>query len=147
MTDIASPTTLHSDWIVIDQPMIDGFAEFTLDRQFIHVDPSRAAKTPFGGTVAHGFLTLALLSHAYEAVAGAFAPPADMSVNYGFDRIRFISPVRSGSRVRAAFSLLEETHIQPGQVLHRYDVIMEIDGHAKPALAATWLVQFFREET
>lgn len=133
-----------SGWIVIDQAMIDRFADATLDRQFIHVDPERAAATPFGGTVAHGFLTLALLSHAYEEVAAEFAPPADISINCGFDRVRFITPVPSSSRVRAVFTLLEEEIIAPGCLQHRYDVIVEIDGGAKPALAAIWLVRFIK---
>jgi acyl dehydratase len=128
-----------SSWVAVTQPMIDAFAELTGDRQFIHVDPVRAmAETPFGGTIAHGFLTLSLLSQmAYEVLPA----PAEavISINYGFDKLRFLSPVRSGSRIRARFKLLEFAERRPGEMLSRYDVTIEIEGHDKPALAAQWL--------
>jgi acyl dehydratase len=128
-----------SSWVEISQSMIDAFADLTHDRQFIHVDPVRAAaETPFGGAIAHGFLTLSLLSQmAYEVLP---APSeAVMSINYGFDKLRFLSPVRSGSRVRARFKLLEFTERRPAEWLSRYSVTVEIDGMEKPALAAEWL--------
>ena len=128
-----------SDWRVVSQAMIDQFAEATDDRQFIHVDPVRAAKeTPFGGTIAHGFLTLSLLSTlAYEALHPL--ENAELSVNQGFDRIRFVAPVRSGARVRARF-MLTKGHPRPsGWVEFVYDVTMELENSAKPALTVTWL--------
>jgi acyl dehydratase len=128
-----------SSWVEVTQPMIDAFAELTNDRQFIHVDADRAkAKTPFGGTIAHGFLTLSLISQmAYEVLPA----PAEavMSINYGFDKLRFLSPVRGGSRIRARFKLLEFTERRPGEMLSRHSVTVEIEGMDKPALAAEWL--------
>src|SRR5215213_4338650 len=103
-----------SDWILVDQPRIDAFAEITEDRQFIHIDPDAAAKTPFGGTIAHGFLTLSLLS---RMAAEAMLRPENvkMGVNYGFERVRFMAPVRSGKRVRGRFRLARLDEKRPGQ--------------------------------
>ncbi len=134
---------VHSDWLLIDQTMIDRFAEATLDRQFIHVDPARAAGTPFGGTVAHGFLTLSLLSHLAATLPRPPVPGVKMGVNYGLDRVRFVTPVRSGSRVRGAFTLTGVEEKRPGQFQQVMDVMVEIEGVDKPALTATWLSQFF----
>ncbi len=135
--------TWHSEWLVVDQPMIDAFADATDDHQFIHVDPVRAAETPFGGTVAHGFLTLSLMPRLYaetqrEAIAGI-----RMSVNYGFDQIRFVAPVRSGSRVRGVFTLASIEEKRRGQFQQTLACTIEIEGGDKPALVATWLSQFF----
>jgi acyl dehydratase len=128
-----------SSWVEVTQPMIDAFAELTNDRQFIHVDPERAkAETPFGGTIAHGFLTLSLLSQMGYEVLPAPAE-AVMSINYGFEKLRFLSPVRSGSRIRARFKLLEFGERRPGEMLSRHGVTIEIEGQDKPALAAEWL--------
>ena len=103
-----------SDWILIDQAAIDAFADVTQDHQFIHVDPEAAAKTPFGGTVAHGFLTLSLLSR--MAADAMLRPEAvKMGVNYGFERVRFMAPVRSGKRVRGRFRLDRLVEKRPGQ--------------------------------
>ena len=128
-----------SRWIEVTQAVIDGFAEVTQDRQFIHVDPKRAAaETPFGGTIAHGFLTLSLLSaFAYDALPQIEGRA--MGINYGFDKIRFLSPVRSGSRVRARFRLAEVLMRSPTEALVRYGVMVEIEGAQRPALAADWL--------
>ena len=131
-----------SKWIEIDQKRIDAFADATEDWQFIHVNPEAAAQTPFGGTIAHGFLTLSLMSAmTYDAV-----PPLDgvvMGVNYGFDKLRFLSPVRSGSRVRGRFKLLsaEDKGAADGVTrwLIKHEVTVEIEGVAKPALIAEWL--------
>lgn len=127
-----------SRWLEVDQARIDAFARVTEDEQFIHVDPKRAAATPFGGTVAHGFLTLSLLSPmAYSAlprIAGSV-----MTVNYGFDKLRFLNPVRSGSRLRGRFTLKEASARSPREWRLVYDVSVEIDGERKPALAARWL--------
>jgi acyl dehydratase len=128
-----------SRWIEVTQGVIDGFAEVTQDRQFIHVDPKRAAaETPFGGTIAHGFLTLSLLSaFAYDALPQIEGRA--MGINYGLDKIRFLSPVRSGSRVRARFRLAEVQMRSPTEALIRYGVMVEIEGAQRPALAADWL--------
>lgn len=127
-----------SGWSLIDQARIDAFAEVTEDRQFIHVDPAAAARTPFGGTIAHGFLTLSMLSKmAYEA-----APVLEgvvMGVNYGFDKIRFLQPVKSGQRIRGRFRLKDAVERQPRQWMITYEVSVEIEGETKPALAAEWI--------
>jgi acyl dehydratase len=127
-----------SDWIKIDQARIDQFAEATEDRQFIHVDAEAAAITPFAGTIAHGFLTLSLLS---RMAADAMLVPEGlkMAVNYGLDRVRFLAPVRSGKRVRGRFVLDSVEEKAPGQVLLRHTITVEIEGEEKPALTAVWL--------
>ena len=127
-----------SRWFVMDQARIDEFARTTEDSQYIHVDPVRAAQTPFGGTVAHGFLTLSML-----AAMGFDAQPdiegRVMAVNYGFDRVRMMSPVKSGSRIRARFVLKEIIDRSPNEFMTRSEATVEIDGVAKPALIADWL--------
>lgn len=132
-----------SDWLTIDQAMIDRFADATLDHQFIHVDAERAAQTPFGGTIAHGFLTLSLLSY-FSAHADLPRPAGiRMGVNYGLNKVRFVAPVHSGKRVRARFKLLELAEKRPGQFQQTNEVTVEIDGEDKPALIAEWIGQFF----
>ena len=127
-----------STWLTVGQARIDEFAEATEDRQFIHVDPEAAAKTSFGGTIAHGFLTLSLLSR--MAAETIFVPEGvKMAVNYGFERVRFLAPVRSGKRVRGRFTLDSVEEKAPGQLLMRHQVTVEIDGEDKPALTAMWL--------
>jgi acyl dehydratase len=131
-----------SGWIAIDQPRIDAFAEVTEDHQFIHVDPAAAAATPFGGTIAHGFLTLSLLS---RMAADAMLRPDNikMGVNYGFEKIRFLAPVRSGSRVRGRFRLQRFEEKRPGQYQFVHEVTVEIEGEDKPALIAEWIGMIF----
>ena len=131
-----------SDWIMIDQARIDAFAAATEDRQFIHIDAEAAKQTPFGGTVAHGFLTLSLLS---RMAADAMLVPdsVKMMVNYGLDRVRFLAPVRSGSRVRGRFHLDSVEDKAPGQLLLRHTVVVEIERQERPALSAEWLTLFF----
>ena len=131
-----------SDWITIDQARIDAFAEATEDRQFIHLDAGAAARTPFGGTIAHGFLTLSLLSR-MGAEAMLIPEGMKMAVNYGLDRVRFIAPVRSGKRVRGRFTLDSVEEKAPGQLLLRHIVAVEIEGEEKPALTAVWLGLMF----
>lgn len=131
-----------SGWIEVDQARIDGFAETTEDRQFIHVDPAAAAQTPFGGTVAHGFLSLSLLSR-MGAEAMLLPEGMTMAVNYGLDRVRFLAPVRSGSRVRGRFVLDSVEEKAPGQMLMRHEVTVEIEDVEKPALTALWLALIF----
>ena len=130
--------TFVSHWFVVDQDRIDAFAKVTEDEQFIHVDPVEAAATPFGGTVAHGFLTLSLLSPmAYSALPRVKG--AAMGINYGFDRVRFLHPVRSGSRVRAHFLLASVVKRSERELQLTYELTVEIEGAHKPALAANWL--------
>src|SRR5687768_8040073 len=127
-----------SPWILVSQSDIDTFADVTGDHQFIHVDPEAAKATPFGGTIAHGFLTLSLLSAmTYDAV-----PPLEgvvMGVNYGFDKLRFLAPVLAGSQVRGRFRLLSAEDKGGGRWLLKHEVTVEIDGAEKPALIAEWL--------
>ena len=131
-----------SPWIAIDQAAIDRFAEVTGDPQFIHVDPVAAAQTPFGGTIAHGFLTLSLLSQMAGHVI--LTPPGlKMAVNYGFEKIRFITPVRSGRSVRGRFTLLDMAEKRGGQWQSVHRVTVEIEGEDKPALVADWIGQIF----
>ncbi len=128
-----------SPWRVVSQTMIDKFADATDDHQFIHVDPERAAReTPFGGTIAHGFLTLSLLSLLAREAVPKLKNRA-MGINYGFDRIRFMAPVKSGVRVRGRFTLTEVVDRAEKLVMFRYAVSIEIEGAAKPALTADWL--------
>jgi acyl dehydratase len=131
-----------SSWLTIDQPRIEAFADATEDRQFIHVDPDGAAQTPFGGTVAHGFLSLSLLSR-MGAEAMLLPDTMSMAVNYGLDRVRFIAPVPSGKRIRGRFVLDSVQEKAPGQLLVRHTVTVEIEGVDKPALTAQWLALLF----
>ena len=131
-----------SDWLTIGQDRIDAFADATEDRQFIHVDAAAAAQTPFGGTVAHGFLSLSMLSR-MGAEAMLIPEGIKMAVNYGLDRVRFIAPVRSGQRIRGRFVLDSIEERAPGQLLVRHSVTVEIEGVDKPALTAQWLGLLF----
>jgi acyl dehydratase len=127
-----------SRWLNVDQTRIDAFAKVTKDEQFIHVEPGKAAATAFGGTVAHGFLTLSLLS----AMAYSALPKLEgvaHGVNYGFERVRFLHPVRAGKRVRGHFTLQTATARSAREWLMTYEVSVEIEDAEKPALAATWL--------
>ncbi len=135
--------TVTSDWVEVTQDMIDRFADATGDHQFIHVDPERAAATPFGGTIAHGFLTLSLMPLLMKQ---APLPPIEgvrMGVNYGGNKVRFITPVRSGKRVRGHLKLLELAEKRPGQWQQTNEVTVEIEGEDKPAMIAEWITQIF----
>lgn len=127
-----------SSWHLIDQPRIDAYADVTEDHQFIHVDPDRAKETAFGTTIAHGFLTMSMMSVMSYEVMPAIAGTT-MGVNYGFDKLRFISPVRSGKRVRGRFVLAEARLRKPNELQSRTSVTVEIEGEDKPALVAEWL--------
>ena len=131
-----------SDWLSVGQERIEQFADATDDHQFIHVDAEAAARTPFGGTIAHGFLSLSLLSR-MAADAMLIPDTTKMAVNYGLDRVRFLAPVRSGKRVRGRFVLDSVEEKAPGQVLMRHTVTVEIEGEDKPALTAQWLGLLF----
>ena len=127
-----------SDWATLDQAKIDAFAEVTGDRQFIHTDPVRAAQTPFGGTIAHGMLTLSMI--------GGLLPEGllvldglKMGINYGFERVRFLAPVKTGKRVRARHKFLGVEDKGNGRFLTRTEVTIEIEGEEKPAVTAEWL--------
>jgi acyl dehydratase len=135
----AAATERVSRWFSIDQDRIDAFAAVCEDEQFIHVDPERAAGTRFGGTIAHGFLTLSMLSAmAYDAMPLR----GQLSVNYGFDRIRFLAPVPAGSRVRARFALAGSEERRPGETTCQWDVTVEIEGGGdRPALMARWITR------
>lgn len=133
-----------SKWFTIDQALISAFGKLTQDEYFIHMDPERAKKeTPFGGSIAHGFLTLSMLSAmAYDALPDLEG--RTMGMNYGFDKIRFLSPVPAGARVRAHFVVAEATAKSDREMVVRYAVSVEIEGKGKPALAAEWLtIAFF----
>ena len=128
-----------SSWHLVDQKRIDVYADVLEDHQFIHVDPARAkAETAFGTTIAHGFLTMSLMSiMSYEVMP--VISGTTMGVNYGFDKLRFISPVRSGSRVRGRFTLAEAKLRKPKELQSRTNVTVEIEGEEKPALVAEWI--------
>lgn len=127
-----------SDWILVDQDRIDRFADVTGDHQFIHVDPELAAQTPFGTTIAHGYLTLSLLSRmAYDVLPGIEG--TRMGVNYGLNSVRFLAPVKSGRRVRGHFTMADVVERAPGVIQTTTSVSVEIEGEDKPALAAEWV--------
>lgn len=127
-----------SDWFLIDQVRVDRFADVTLDHQFVHVDPARASATPFGGTIAHGLLTLSMIVHLTESLVPRLEGTT-LLVNYGFDRVRFSAPVRVGKRIRAVTGLAGVEERKPGQLIVKLDVTIEIEGEKKPALVAEWL--------
>ncbi|WP_404334220.1 MaoC family dehydratase [Sphingomonas sp. MMS12-HWE2-04] len=132
-----------SDWVEVSQAMIDQFADATGDHQFIHVDPVRAAETPFGGTIAHGFLSLSLMP---MLAARTGAPPIEgvrMGVNYGGNKVRFLTPVRSGSRVRGRFKLRKLVERKPGVWEQVQEYTLEIEGEEKPALIAEWIALIY----
>jgi acyl dehydratase len=131
-----------SDWIEVGQERIDQFADATDDHQFIHIDQALAARTPFGGTIAHGFLSLSLLSRMAADVM-LIPDTTKMAVNYGLDRVRFLAPVKSGKRVRGHFTLEGAEEKAPGQLLVKHQVTVEIEGEEKPALTAQWLGLIF----
>lgn len=139
-----------SPWRVVTQTMIDQFADATDDHQWIHVDPERAAaETPFGGSIAHGFLTLSLLSAmTYETLPTIEG--SGMGINYGFDKLRFIAPVKTGARIRARFFLAEVNARPSGWVQITHNVTIDIENSPKPAITAKWLtiaVMERKEET
>jgi acyl dehydratase len=131
-----------SDWVRIDQARINQFADVTEDHQFIHVDPEAAKATPFGGTVAHGFLTLSMLSRMARGTL-LVLEGVKMGVNYGFEKVRFMAPVKSGKRIRARFTLMSAEERSPGQWQFKYAVKVEIEDESKPALVAEWLSMQF----
>jgi acyl dehydratase len=141
MASLAGQETEPSSWLEISQERVDRFADATNDHQFIHVDAEKAARTPFGGTIAHGFLTLSLIPFLTSETAPEFEGLV-MGINYGSDKVRFLQPVRVGSRVRARQKYLEVTEKHPGQWLVRTLVTVAIENETKPALIAETLAIF-----
>ncbi len=131
-----------SPWVSIDQGRINDFADATLDHQFIHVDEKKAAKTPFGGTIAHGYLTMSLISH-FLPECSVLPEGAVMGINYGSNRMRFLQPVPVNSEVRGKATLKDVTEKAPGQLLLKNEIEIQIKGEDKPALVAEILSLFF----
>ena len=132
-----------SEWVLVDQEMINKFADATGDHQFIHIDEEKAKLTPFGGTIAHGFLTLSLIPMLGAKTDSPKIDGIKMGVNYGGNKVRFLAPVRSGKRVRSHIKLLELDEKRPGQWQQTNEITVEIEGEEKPALIAEWITQFF----
>lgn len=132
-----------SEWILVDQEMINKFADATGDHQFIHVDEEKAKMTPFGGTIAHGFLTLSLFPVMTAKSDMPRVEGVKMGVNYGGNKTRFLAPVRAGKKVRGHFKLLDLEEKRPGQWQQTLEFTVEIEGEDKPALMAEWVSQFF----
>jgi len=139
----AGETIGSSEWFEVSQERINQFAEATGDHQFIHVNPEMAKMTPFGTTIAHGFLTLSLIPVLRQKSDCPRPDGVKMGVNYGGNKVRFLAPVKSGKRVRAHFKLLELVEKRPGQWQETMETTIEIEGEDKPALIAEWLSQFF----
>lgn len=138
MADRVGKVIGTSKWFTLDQSRIDAFADITDDHQFIHVDPVAAKSTPIGGTIAHGFLSLSMLSTmSYDAVP--HIEGVTFGLNYGFNRLRFLSPVRAGSQVRGVFTLNTFDQTKPGEITVIFDVTIEIENQSKPALVAEWI--------
>ncbi len=132
-----------SEWLEVSQERINQFAEATGDHQFIHVNPEMAKLTPFGTTIAHGFLTLSLIPALRQNSDCPRPEGVKMGVNYGGNKVRFLAPVKSGKRVRAHFKLIELVEKRPGQWQETMETTIEIEGEDKPALIAEWMSQFF----
>jgi len=138
LVDQIGKTAGPGPWITVDQARINSFADCTEDHQFIHIDEEKAAQTPFGGTIAHGFLTLSLLVKLSEDIG--FAPENTvMGVNYGFNKIRFLSPVSAGKRIRAHVELINVDRKDENRFLSTQKITIEIEGEETPALVAEWL--------
>lgn len=131
-----------SDWMVVDQALIDGFADVTRDWNFLHVDPEAAGQTEFGGTIAHGFLVLSLLAPLRSETPQPRFPGLRIGVNYGFERVRWVQPVRAGSRIRATFRVVAILEAGPGRYREELDVVVEVEGLDRPAIAARWLTMY-----
>ena len=133
-----------SEWFAIDQARINAFADATLDHQFIHVNEEMAKQTPFGSTIAHGYLTVSLLPYLQTTIDGLVIPKGlKMGMNYGFDKLRFMAPVKVNSRIRARAKLISADERKPGQWLLKFEYTVEIEGETKPAVVAEWLVMYF----
>ena len=136
----------HSEWITISQKMIDDFCDVTGDYQFIHNDPSRAAsETPFGGSIAHGFLTLSLITKMYKDTTPIIAGHK-LVINYGLNRVRFLAPVPSGSRIRGRITLGKVEPRGENKILTENKIIVEIEDSEKPAMLGTWVTLLIKDE-
>lgn len=138
LTSMAGTRFDPGEWVTIDQARINAFADCTEDHQFIHVDQEAAKSTPFGGTIAHGFLTLSMLVKMMEGV-GVKPENVVMGINYGFDKIRFLAPVRAGKRVRVHAQVVSVDQKDDNRFLIRQGISVEIEGEETPALVAEWL--------
>ena len=140
-TDNIGKTLTPGDWFLIEQSRINQFADVTEDHQYIHIDQQRAAETNLGGTIAHGFLVLSLLP---KLVAKSLITPENivMGINYGFDKVRFLNPVRPGDRVRVTGTVLDIVDKGDGRYLQKLGVSLEIEGKEKPAIVCEWLNLF-----
>jgi acyl dehydratase len=141
LVDYIDRPTDPTDWVLIDQDRVNGFADVTMDHQFIHVDQAKAARTPFGGTIAHGYLTMSMISYFLGQCAVGPANAA-MAINYGSDKVRFLQPVKVNSQIRAQATLLEVSTKAPGQILTKTRVSIEIKGEETPAMVADILSLF-----
>ena len=141
--DLVGQVVGTSEWVEVTQERINKFAEATGDFQFIHIDEEKAKLTPFGGTIAHGFLTLSLIPLLTQQSDCPRPEGVKMGVNYGGNKTRFLAPVRSGKRVRGVFKLLELEEKRPGQWQQVMETTVEIEGEDKPALITEWISQFF----
>ena len=139
----AGETIGSSEWFEVSQERINQFAEATGDHQFIHINPEMAKQTPFGTTIAHGFLTLSLIPVLRQKSDCPRPEGVKMGVNYGGNKVRFLAPVKSGKRVRAHFKLISLEEKRPGQWQETMETTIEIEGEDKPALIAEWISQFF----
>ena len=142
MTNAVGMKLGPSEWIELSQQRINAFADCTEDHQFIHVDEAKAKATPFGGTIAHGFLTLSLLAGLIEKI-GVTPENTVMGMNYGFDKIRFLAPVKSGKRVRMVGEVLSVDQKDANRFLTTFGVSIEIEGEDTPALVAEFLLMSF----
>ena len=132
-----------SEWVEMSQDRINQFAEATGDHQFIHIDEEKAKQTPFGGTIAHGFLTLSMIPYLSANSDMPRPEGVKMGVNYGGNKTRFVSPVRAGKRIRGHWKLVEMIEKNPGQWQQTSEITIEIEGEDKPALVCEWVMQFF----
>lgn len=140
LADLVGTELGPGPWLEVDQRRIDTFADATDDHQWIHTDPERASRGPFGSTVAHGYLTLGLVAPLLDALV--VVDGAAMGINYGVDRVRFPAPVLAGGRIRARAVLADLAPVAPGAVQARFDVTVELDGSARPACVASVLCRF-----
>jgi len=143
--EVEGKESATGDWMEVSQEIINQFADVTLDHQFIHIDPERAKQGPFGATIAHGFLSLSMLTHLSASANPENPNPARltglmMGINYGFDKIRFINPVKAGSRIRV-HSLLSKVELKGNAIQQTRTMTVEIEGEKKPALVADWLTR------
>ena len=141
LADFIDKPTEPTEWVLIDQDRINGFADVTMDQQFIHVDAEKAAHTPFGSTIAHGYLTMSLVSH-FLGQCAVGPENAMMAINYGSDKVRFLQPVKVNSQVRGRATLLEVSDKAPGQLLTKTRMSIEIKGDETPAMVAEILTLF-----